>query len=105
MIRSRPHGRCLAEEPHERPRFRSAAPCTSATGTGDTVTDGSYPKKIATERVRALLTTLDDPGFTHPKLSREPFRVHAEKWFAAQPVMASMGRSAQTALPAPDTPG
>ena len=57
--------------------------------TGATVTDGTYPKKIATERVRALLTQLDDPGFTNPKLGREPFRVYAEKWFAARPVMAS----------------
>ncbi len=41
--------------------------------TGATATDGTYPK-IATERVRALLTRLDDPGFTNPKLGREPPR-------------------------------
>ena len=53
--------------------------------TGETVTDGTYPKKIAAERVRALLTRLDDPGFNNPKQGREPFRVFAEKWFAARP--------------------
>lgn len=57
--------------------------------TGETVTDGTYPKKIAAERVRALLTQLDDPGFTNPKLGREPFRLYAEKWFAARPLMSS----------------
>ncbi|MBK5308313.1 MAG: site-specific integrase [Frankiaceae bacterium] len=57
--------------------------------TGETITDGTYPKKIAGERVRTLLTQLDDPGFTNPKLGREPFRIYAEKWFAARPVMAS----------------
>ena len=63
--------------------------CFRERDTGETVTDGTYPKKIATERVRTLLTQLDDPGFTNPKLGREPFRVYAEKWFAARPVMAS----------------
>ncbi len=57
--------------------------------TGGKVCDGTYPKKIAGERVRLLLTQLDDPDFTNPKLGREPCRVYAEKWFAARPVMAS----------------
>lgn len=29
------------------------------------------------------------PGIHQPKLGREPFRLHDEKWFAARPVMAS----------------
>ena len=70
------------------PAVRSAARCTFATGTPARPSP-TYPKKIATERVRALLTQLDDPGFTNPRLGRESFRVYAEKWFAAQPVMAS----------------
>jgi integrase len=57
--------------------------------TGEKVCDGTYPKKIADERVRALLTQLGDPDFTNPKLGREPFRVYAEKWFAARPVISS----------------
>lgn len=57
--------------------------------TGGKVCDGTYPKKIAGERVRLLLTQLDDPDFTNPKLGREPFRVYAEKWFASRPMIGS----------------
>lgn len=57
--------------------------------TGAQVTDGTYPLKIATERVRKLAASLDDPEFTNPRLGREPLRVYAEHWFAARPVMAS----------------
>jgi len=57
--------------------------------TGEKVCDGTYPSKIADERVRTLLTQLDEPDFTNPKLGREPFRVYAEKWFSARPVIGS----------------
>ncbi len=57
--------------------------------TGRTCVDGTYPKKIAAERVRELLTQLDHASFTNPQLGRQPFRVYAELWFAARPVIAS----------------
>ncbi len=57
--------------------------------TGEQISDGTYLSKIAAERVRQLAACLDDPDFTNPRLGREPFRVYAEQWFAARPVMAS----------------
>ncbi len=54
------------------PAVRSVARCTSRErDTGGTITDGTSPKKLATERVRALLTQLGDPGFTNPRLGRD----------------------------------
>ncbi len=57
--------------------------------TGEQLSDGTYPSKIAAERMRQLAASLDDPDFTNPRLGREPFRVYAEQWFAARPVMSS----------------
>ena len=57
--------------------------------TGEQITHGTYPKKIADEWVRRLQVTIDDPGFVDPRLGREPFKTYAEKWFQARGLQPS----------------
>ena len=57
--------------------------------TGEQITHGTYPKKIADEWVRKLQVTLEDPDFIDPRLGGQPFKVYAEKWFAARGLQPS----------------
>ena len=48
--------------------------------TGEQITQGTYPQRIADEWVRRPQVTVDDPGFVDPRPDREPFKTYAEKW-------------------------